>query len=93
MLSPPSDGWAGPLAPSGTRSVAEQVAGTYYYFVTCTSGSQSAYTSVTVVINPVKVVQPAPGSSHGGGGFDWISELVLLGMLGFRKYRQEYRKR
>jgi probable HAF family extracellular repeat protein len=67
------DGWGGTKAVSGTASITESTVGLITYMLTCTSGPQSAQASAQVFNN----AKP----TGGGGTFDILTLVVLLGLL------------
>jgi hypothetical protein len=90
---PITDGWSGSLASSGSISVLEKLVGTYAYGISCTGSGTQATKSAQATVVVTSPVVTVTSSSHGGGAFDWISEILLLGMLGFHTYRQLYRSK
>jgi hypothetical protein len=71
------DSWAGTKPTNGSAAVAENVAGTVSYTITCVSGLASA-----VAVTTVQVTNPP---SSGGGAFDPLSLLSLLALFGLRR--------
>jgi Abnormal spindle-like microcephaly-assoc'd, ASPM-SPD-2-Hydin len=52
-----TDGWSGSIAASGTKAVTESAAGTYFYGLNCTAGSQTQQAQASVVVTrPVVTV-------------------------------------
>ena len=85
------DGWAGALATSGTQKVTESHApanpsATLTFGITCSSAASglAAQASVNVVENQPPS-DPLPAKPGGGGAFDLLSLVGLLGALGMRR--------
>ena len=74
------DGWSGTKALSDISPVTQNTPGLITYTLTCTSGPQSAQSSVQVFYN-------AKPSSGGGGQMSLLSLFLLLGSCGLRMVR------
>jgi hypothetical protein len=72
-----NDGWSAATA-SGSSSVIEAQPGVYTYTMTCTAGSASA-------VQSIKVALANPPPSGGGGAFELLTIVALLGTLVLRQ--------
>jgi hypothetical protein len=85
------DGWTGTLAASGSMTVAESVAGTVTYSVTCAGAPPAAVASTTVTFKDMSAVTVTSSSSKSGGGgsMDLLFLLVLCVPV-MRRHRTSY---
>ena len=83
------DGWSGNLALSGSMSITESIAGSYYYGVMCTGAPPAASASAEVNFTDRSTGTGGSGKSGGGGALDPLS-LVLLSLVacGHRRRRR-----
>jgi hypothetical protein len=88
-----ADGWPGNKPTSDNQNVTESYAlavpsVTLTFVITCTSSASglSGQATANVVYN-----QPPAGKSGGGGAFDWLSLIALLGALAMRQQRRPSR--
>jgi hypothetical protein len=65
--------WNGAKPVSGSAAIAETTKGLITYTLVCVSGAQTAQDSIQVFFDE------APKKKGGGGAFDWLSLLALLG--------------
>jgi probable HAF family extracellular repeat protein len=77
------DGWTGTKPASGTATITESTTGLITYTLTCTSGPQSAQSSVQVFNN----AKSSGGGSGGGGALGLVSLGSMLGILLLRTRR------
>jgi hypothetical protein len=97
------DGWAvGSRATSGSVSITEPVAlvagaaEKLTFTINCTSNVTGLSASSSVVVTQLGPTSSSGSSGasggHGGGALDWMSELLLLGLLLRQKFRSIPRK-
>jgi probable HAF family extracellular repeat protein len=91
------DNWAGTKATSGSQTVTEPFVPanpsvTLIFGITCTSAASglSGQASANVVDNQPPPA-PSPAKSGGGGAFDLLSLIALLGVLGLRRPKSSSR--
>lgn len=71
-----SDGWTGPRPTSGTETSAALTTATTFTLVCTAANGVTAQAAVSITITT-----PPSGSHGGGGGFDWGSLSLLIGLV------------